>query len=470
MHSDSRRGRAGGEIVKPRALPESRRRIIGHLEHVHTVANGGGPHSGIEEVSTSWERSARKHGVDPADARAPNVLTHGELRGLREPLGELIRNGRDGIDKLYNIVRRAGYVVLLCNTEGIAVDHRAENIQADEFRYWGTWLGGVWSEEIEGTNGIGTCIAEERPITVHRNQHFRSRHIDLSCSGAPIFGIDGKLLAVLDVSAVNPGLSDHAHALAGGVTTMFASVIEERLFRESFRHDWIIAIPRFGGETTDALIAVDSDQRIVGANRAARTMLSLDDSKLHLGISLWTIFAPSPDVLRSIDGAGFPIQLMMADSNEVVSAVVAPPGSPPAPLGNLTNVAPAVRARPALVAVESAPPVSLASGGLPPGALRRVREYIDVHLGEHTQLVELATVAGVSVHHFAREFKRSTGLTPHGYLIQKRVERSRDMLAQTAWSLSEIAFAAGFSDQSHMARHFRRLIGVTPGEFRWSLR
>ena len=60
----------------------------------------------------------------------------------------------------------------------------------------------MWSEAIEVTNGIGSGIAEERPITIHRNQHFRSRHTDLSCSGAPVFGVDGRLMAVLDVSAI----------------------------------------------------------------------------------------------------------------------------------------------------------------------------------------------------------------------------------------------------------------------------
>jgi AraC-like DNA-binding protein len=99
-----------------------------------------------------------------------------------------------------------------------------------------------------------------------------------------------------------------------------------------------------------------------------------------------------------------------------------------------------------------------------------VREYIDVHLRGRTQLTELAALMGVSVHHFAREFKRSTGVTPHDCLMQKRVDRVREMLARTGWSLSEVAFAVGFSDQSHMARHFRRLVGMTPGQFRWSQR
>jgi transcriptional regulator GlxA family with amidase domain len=74
------------------------------------------------------------------------------------------------------------------------------------------------------------------------------------------------------------------------------------------------------------------------------------------------------------------------------------------------------------------------------------------------------------MHHFARQFKQSSGVTPHHYLTQKRVARAQEMLAQTDLSLSEIACAAGFSDQSHLARHFRYMLGTTPREFRWAQR
>src|SRR4051794_12291228 len=102
---------------------------------------------------------------------------------------------------------------------------------ATHLKNLGSCVGGVWSEEVHGTNGIGTCIAELRPITVHRAQHFRSRHTHLSCSGAPIFGTDGRLVAALDLSSVDPGLSEGTHALTGTLTMAAARAIEERFFR-----------------------------------------------------------------------------------------------------------------------------------------------------------------------------------------------------------------------------------------------
>src|SRR5205823_2583399 len=113
--------------------------------------------------------------------------------------------------------------------------------------------------------------------TVHRSQHFRSRHMNLSCSGAPIFGVDGRLMAVLDVSAIDPGRSERAHALTGALTVNSARAIEERFFREPFRHAWIVAIAPAQEGAPGMLLAVDGNQCIIGANRVARTSLLLDD-------------------------------------------------------------------------------------------------------------------------------------------------------------------------------------------------
>jgi AraC-like DNA-binding protein len=75
-------------------------------------------------------------------------------------------------------------------------------------------------------------------------------------------------------------------------------------------------------------------------------------------------------------------------------------------------------------------------------------------------------VAGLSVFHFAREFRQATGVTPHYYLTRRRVERAQELLANSGLHLSEIALNVGFFDQSHMARHFRQILGTTPREFR----
>jgi len=71
------------------------------------------------------------------------------------------------------------------------------------------------------------------------------------------------------------------------------------------------------------------------------------------------------------------------------------------------------------------------------------------------------------VFHFAREFKRTAGITPHRYILRKRVERAEALVGGSDLSLSEIAIASGFSDQSHLTRRFRQMLGATPKEVRW---
>src|SRR5258707_4543267 len=101
--------------------------------------------------------------------------------------------------------------------------------------------------------------------------------MNLSCSGAPIFGVDGRLLAVLDISAIDPQLSERAHALTGALTVNSARAIEERFFREHFRHHWLIAIAPPGEDAAGMFLAVDCDQRVGGAKRVARSGLPLHD-------------------------------------------------------------------------------------------------------------------------------------------------------------------------------------------------
>jgi AraC-like DNA-binding protein len=443
--------------------------VAGHAEHVRSVVEGNTPPPGIEAVSSSWQRSAKTYGVDPVDCKAPRILTPAELKDFREPLDKLIFSAQEEIDQLYQVVREAGYIVLLCDSSGVAVAHRGEDARANQFEHWGTWLGGVWSEEVEGTNGIGTCIVEERPFTVHRSQHFRSRHINLSCSGAPVFGVDGRLIAVLDVSAIDPELSERAHALTGALTVRSARAIEERFFREQFRREWIVAVapPEWG--SPGMLLAIDDSQRIVGANRIARTSLLLDDRGLRGGVSLWSIFERDLGHFRRQDRTDISVRLLIAGSNESRPALVTPPDHSIGGLSNPMNCN--LHTRPRLSSIDISKPQPAQQshgGGLSPGAMRRVRDYVEAHLDESIELSLLARVAGLSVHHFARQFKQSSRVTPHFYLTKKRVERAQEMLVQTDLPLAEIAYAVGFVDQGHLARHFRHLLGTTPREYRWS--
>jgi AraC family transcriptional regulator len=110
-------------------------------------------------------------------------------------------------------------------------------------------------------------------------------------------------------------------------------------------------------------------------------------------------------------------------------------------------------------------------GGLPQRKLRAAVDYIDEHLDSELTLDDLAAVAHLSPYHFARQFKTSTGLPPHQYVIARRIERAKQLLrGGDDLSLAQVAARSGFWDQGHFSRHFKRLVGITPRQFRMSAR
>jgi AraC-like DNA-binding protein len=424
--------------------------------------------SELAAVSASWRRCLADRRVNPDSLSAPDIVTESELKAIREPLGKEVASARQEIDRLYSIVRQEDYVVLLCNTAGVAIQHRGDESQAARFKEKGIWLGGVWSEANEGTNGIGTCIAEERPVLIHRSQHFRSRHVGLTCAGAPIFDPKGKLAMVLDVSSMSNG---QAHTMALAVTKVAAREVEERLFREAFRSGWILAAMPVENSQAALLFAIDGDLKLIGADRLARMTFELDDDKLENGVALSTIFEFDRSFFRCIrehDGAG---HFIRTGTTEGWQVLVTPPLC-----GTRQWRSPAeltIHSRPRISLLNEIPilPEPMQSrGGLSPARASRICEYINTRLGQSISLEEMAEVAELSVHHFARAFKQTVGMPPHSYVLQRRIEYAQEMLRNTRLPLSEIALSVGFSDQSHLARHFRKITGVSPGSVRWEQR
>ncbi|MFN0124738.1 MAG: helix-turn-helix domain-containing protein, partial [Blastocatellia bacterium] len=106
------------------------------------------------------------------------------------------------------------------------------------------------------------------------------------------------------------------------------------------------------------------------------------------------------------------------------------------------------------------------NGGLPGFRLRRVRDFIQAHIENDLSLDEIAEAAGLSPFHFARAFKRTTGLTPQQYLWQARIDLAKNLLTDSALPLVEISARSGFRNQSHFTTMFRRFTSLTPGAYR----
>lgn len=110
------------------------------------------------------------------------------------------------------------------------------------------------------------------------------------------------------------------------------------------------------------------------------------------------------------------------------------------------------------------------AGGLSGQRLRRVLDFVADNYEHDLSLNDLAGEAGMSTFHFAREFKRATGTTPHQHLMKFRVERAKASLTKSDMTLAEVAFQSGFSHQSHFTRLFRKMTGTTPQSYRLMFR
>jgi AraC family transcriptional regulator len=111
-------------------------------------------------------------------------------------------------------------------------------------------------------------------------------------------------------------------------------------------------------------------------------------------------------------------------------------------------------------------PVRMYRGGLTAARLRRVVELVHEKIEDGLTLAEMSESAGLSTAHFSRAFRRSTGETPHQFVLRHRVERAKEMLRAPEMRVLDIALACGFKTQQHFARIFRRVCGKSPMEFR----
>jgi sigma-54 dependent transcriptional regulator, acetoin dehydrogenase operon transcriptional activator AcoR len=251
-----------------------------HASRIFNVVKGGLKLAGIEpHVTRSWHRCVTEYGIEPSTARQNAVLDPQSVKELQQRMGELLRVARSEMESLYEQIAGSGFAVILSDTQGAVMSTITDPTLQREFRHAGLWLGALWDERHEGTNGIGTCLAEAGPVTVHREEHFRGYNMSLSCSGAPILGPHGQILAVLDASSVNSNDSRLIQRHTMALVNMSANLISRWNFLTEFGHAWVLRFhsrPEFVGLLHEALLAIDGSGTIIAVNESA--MLQLDNS------------------------------------------------------------------------------------------------------------------------------------------------------------------------------------------------
>ena len=168
-------------------------------------------------------------------------------------------------------------------------------------------LGADWSESRQGTNGMGTCLAENRPVIVHRDEHYRSRLIGLSCTAAPIHDAAGSLIAALDVTTLNArGTRDSQnHVLS--LVHLSAKLIEKCLFLRHFQQGHVLrfhARPEFVNLQHDGALALAPDTTIIAADDMAMRLLGVEQRSKVIGHRIDEIFDVRAEEMQGPLGRG----------------------------------------------------------------------------------------------------------------------------------------------------------------------
>ncbi|NIR58346.1 MAG: sigma-54-dependent Fis family transcriptional regulator [Gammaproteobacteria bacterium] len=254
-----------------------------HARLVKSAVAGGFEKARMEDerIWRSWRRCLLDYHLDPATQREPRFVTREELEERRQHLSSLMPIARVEMANLYQQVAGSGYAILLTDGEGVVLNYVGDPKFSATASQTGLSSGAVWSEEIQGTNGMGTCLVERQPVVVHHSQHFLACNTLLTCSAAPIFGPQGEPMAVLDASSESSLAQEHTKVLV----KMSAQMIENRVFLSSFKDDYVLRFhsrPEFVTTLGEGVIAVSGEGCVLAANRNALFQLGLSSAaELH---------------------------------------------------------------------------------------------------------------------------------------------------------------------------------------------
>ncbi|MES1948064.1 Fis family GAF modulated sigma54 specific transcriptional regulator [Salinisphaera sp. C84B14] len=267
-----------------------------HSETVRRVIDSGqamAQESGERLIRQSWLRCAQEYGLEPEHNPGIRQVSAGYLQQRRQRVGEYLDIARTGMDQLYGHIAGQGYTTMLADSDGITLECRSDERADPALRAAGLREGTVWNESVVGTNGIGTCIAEQQTLTCHRTDHFYAGHLDLSCTAAPLHDPYGRVAAVLDISALSVPGARAGQQLAWHLTSLYARLIEDSYFSHHFSDHWLLRLGRnaaFVDNHADLILALDDDGLIVGANTGARQILQPPSGQDPVGHGIGAFF------------------------------------------------------------------------------------------------------------------------------------------------------------------------------------
>lgn len=254
---------------------------INHVERVRRLIDGRGVYpvtagaaaADAARLASSYRRALDDYHLDPGASAGPRILGAAEVRAIQQGEEAFLRASGECLPRLHEMVREAGYCVLLSNARGVSIDCRIDHDHRKEFKRAGLYLGSCWTEQEEGTCAIAAALLDQAPITVHKTDHFRAAFTTLTCSAAPIFAPDGELIGVLNASALYSPDARDSQRLVNRLVRHSAALIEDAYFLKACADCWVLLAHRnrhYVEVQPEMLIAVDARGQIVAANRCAR--------------------------------------------------------------------------------------------------------------------------------------------------------------------------------------------------------
>ncbi|HSI61281.1 MAG TPA: sigma-54-dependent Fis family transcriptional regulator [Ideonella sp.] len=246
-----------------------------HADRVFDVVRSGLHDQDNDVVTRSWSRCLNEYQLHPDKPREPSIIANAALQSRCEQRADVIDCARYEMTTLYQQLADMESAVVLTDTDGVIVHMVSSPEFAAEVAPLGLVAGGMWSEIEAGTNGMGTCLASARPVSIRREDHFFSQLTQLTCSAVPVFDPSGEIAAVLDVTSRSGMMQQHLLVLLG----MTARMIENRLLDQRFRSAHPLHFhsrPEFVYTLHEGKLAVDDDGRVLAANRSALFQLGLN--------------------------------------------------------------------------------------------------------------------------------------------------------------------------------------------------
>ncbi|WP_020186948.1 sigma-54-dependent Fis family transcriptional regulator [Methylopila sp. 73B] len=236
------------------------------------------------DVAASWRRCVDRYRLDPISGQQVMTLTGPELNRHREPFEEVLSFVEEEIYQVAEPLSAASFSVSFSDMVGLILYYRSDRSLGNyhEVERAGT----LWAEGVAGTNGVGTCVVERRPVQVFKDQHFFRHFAHLSCCAAPVMAPNGEMIGVLNFTTGNPDVSEGAFRLACGLVSKVAERLSNQLFRRQFRSNALLAS---FGTSGSLLLAVDDEHNLVGANASARRWLQLSEGAFRPR-KLWDLF------------------------------------------------------------------------------------------------------------------------------------------------------------------------------------